>query len=96
MGILRNKVVKNSMPDNNLCKKCRHRFRRVFIPLIPEQYEDDEGRKIFSSEEENIIIMNTCLIAGIDIESEMTMECDHFENHEKIDEENISIFKHLK
>lgn len=84
------------MPENNLCKKCQHRFRRVFIPLDPEQYVDDEGKKVFSSKEENIVIMNTCLIAGVDIESEITLECEHFEPRKESTENGIGLFKHLK
>jgi hypothetical protein len=57
---------------------------------------DDEGKKVFSSKEENIVIMNTCLVAGVDIESEITLECEHFEPRKESTENGIGLFKHLK
>jgi hypothetical protein len=63
---------------SNLCRKCKNKFRRVFIPLKPEQYIDENGEQIFDNNEDNVVIMNMCLIANMDVEGEATVECDHY------------------
>jgi len=73
---------------SSLCKHCKHKFRRVFIPLKPEQYVDENGEPIFNDEEDNVIIMNICLITAMDIDGESTVECDHF-----MPKENEGVFK---
>jgi hypothetical protein len=77
---------------SNLCRKCKNKFRRVFIPLKPEQYVDENGEQIFDNNEDNVVIMNMCLIANMDVEGEATVECDHF----SIDDtgECLSMFEH--
>ena len=45
----------NQNLNNNLCKTCKYKFRRVFMPLKPELYEDEDGNPILSNED-NIII----------------------------------------
>jgi hypothetical protein len=66
------------MSTSNLCKRCKNKFRRVFIPLKPEQYVDENGDPIFDNNEDNVVIMNMCLVATMDVEGEATVECDHF------------------
>lgn len=78
--------------QGNLCKNCKYRFRRVFIPMRSEKYEDDEGN-IVTTNEENIIISNQCLIVDIDIDGESTVDCSHFE---PIDKGNSPLLKYLK
>ena len=60
-----------------ICKECRYRFRRVFIPLNPENYLDDAGDRVLSSDD-NIFINNRCLLIDMDIDEEETIECSHF------------------
>ena len=40
--------------QGNLCKYCKYRFRRVFIPMRSEEYEDAEGNVMITNGE-NII-----------------------------------------
>jgi hypothetical protein len=65
----------------------------VFIPLRIEEYMDDDGNPI-SPEEDNILIINTCLISGMDIEGEETIECGH--HNQKQEDDQFPFFKHLK
>lgn len=67
------------MENQSLCKTCSNRFRRLFIPLKPEEYIDEDGKSVLSSED-NIIIINLCLVTDIDIDNEFTIECSHFED----------------
>ncbi len=82
-----------SHQSKSLCKSCRHKFRRVFIPLRSEEYVDDDGNPI-SPEEDNILIINSCLISGMDIEAEETVECDH--HTPKQENDQFPFFKHIK
>ena len=82
-----------SHQSKSLCKSCRHKFRRVFIPLRIEEYVDDDGNPI-SPEEDNILIINSCLISSMDIEGEETIECDHYK--QKQEDDQFPFFKHLK
>jgi hypothetical protein len=79
---------------SNLCKRCGNRFRRVFIPLKPDQYVDENGERIFDNDEDNVVIMNMCLVSGMDIGEESTVECDHFvlDTNKK----NINLFGHME
>jgi hypothetical protein len=81
--------------STSLCRNCKNRFRRVLIPLNPKQYVYDDGAPVFDNEEDNIIISNTCLVGGIDIDGECTVECNHFKQKEEQGKE-ISLFMHLK
>lgn len=67
------------MENQSLCKTCSNRFRRLFIPLKPEEYVDENGESTLASED-NIIIINLCLATGIDIDNECTIECNYFED----------------
>ncbi len=80
--------------QGNLCKNCRYRFRRVFIPLNPEEYEDAEGNSVLVGDD-NIIISNQCLLTNMDINREATVECSHFEPINKNKKEGFPLLKHL-
>ena len=79
--------------QGNICKNCCHRFRRIFIPIHSEEYEDVEG-SIMVTDGENIIISNQCLVIDIDISGDETIECSHFEQIDK--NEDSPLLKHLK
>ena len=70
----------------SLCKSCKHRFRRVYIPLNPEQYEDEYGERVFE-DKDNIIISNMCLLIQLDLDGEDTVTCSHYEEHHDTQEE---------
>ena len=78
---------------SNLCRKCKNKFRRVFIPLKPEQYVDENGEQIFDNNQDNVIIMNMCLITAMDVEGEATVECDHFVLDAA--KKDFSVFEHM-
>ena len=75
----------------SLCKECKHKFRRVFIPLNPEDYTDEDGNRVLT-QDDNIMILNTCLISNMDVDGEVTVECDHFEQRKEKD--SFPFFKH--
>jgi len=78
------------MSDNkSLCKNCQHRFRRVFIPLHPENFIDDDGNSLVG--EENIVIMNMCLISDMDLDIDSTVECTHYVSK---DDGLVQFFRH--
>ena len=83
-----------SHQDKSLCKSCKYKFRRVFIPLRPEEYLDDDGNRALAGDD-NIIIINTCLKIEMDVDGESTVECSHYERKQE-DNEHIPFFKHLK
>ncbi len=83
----------NKNVSRSLCKECHYRFRRVFIPTKPEEYFDAEDQSILSSED-NIIIVNQCVLTGMDITGEETIECARFARQNK--EKPISLFEHLE
>jgi hypothetical protein len=85
---------KGSSLGENLCKDCKFRYRRVFSPLRPDQYVDDDGEEIFNGKEPTIIIVNLCLLTGIDISEETSIECTHFKDKDT-DSEVVPLFKHL-
>ncbi|GAG41202.1 unnamed protein product [marine sediment metagenome] len=81
--------------EEGLCKDCRWRFRRVFVPTNPEEFEDEEGNKLledFDGRTDSIVI-NICILSEMDLDADITTECSHYTpwNEEK---EDISIFKH--
>lgn len=79
--------------QGNLCKHCKYRFRRVFIPTRTEEYEDADGNTVIA-DEDNIIVSNQCLLTEMDIDWEVTIECSHFIERE---ESNIlPFFNHIK
>lgn len=81
--------------QGNLCKYCRYRFRRVFIPLHPEEYEDAEGNSVLVGDD-NIIISNQCLLTNMDIDREATIECSHFVRLGEKESINFPLLKHIK
>ena len=84
----------NQNLNNNLCKTCKYKFRRVFMPLKPEMYEDEDGNPILSNED-NIIITNQCLLTSMDLDGEITIECDSYKSREDRNKESVTFFKHL-
>lgn len=69
--------------SDSLCKNCKFRFRRVWIPLRPDMYVDDSGESVMGEDNENILIVNSCIISGLDLDEEVTIECSHFEPREE-------------
>jgi len=84
---------KNHDISKSLCKDCKFRFRRVFIPMNPQEFEDGEDNYVFD-EEENIVIMNMCLAADMDLDLDSTVECTHYCPREE-KEQFTPFFKHL-
>jgi hypothetical protein len=87
--------------NDNLCVKCRFRFRRLLIPA-PEDYEagyesdNEENNEEFDPDNDNIMIINTCLITGMDITREITIDCSHFSKIEEVSKINkVPFFKHM-
>ena len=78
--------------QGSLCKNCKYRFRRVFIPLLAEKYEDDDGNVVVTNGE-NILISNQCLLTGMDIDAEATIECSKF-LPDKNEPENVPFFRY--
>jgi len=76
----------------SLCKDCKYRFRRVFMPSGEGEYADAEGNEATISDE-NIIIMNSCLLNGMDLEGEITIDCGHYMDENTTDDCAISFFK---
>jgi hypothetical protein len=89
-------MTENVNLNNNLCKNCKHRFRRVFIPLKPESYVDEEGNRVLANDE-NIIITNQCLVSAMDLDGDVTVECDSYERRAEKHNNNkpTPFFKHL-
>lgn len=79
--------------SKSLCKTCEFRFRRVFMPLNPEDFiiegENDEEEVV---EGDNIVIMNMCLAADMDLELDSTIECTHYK---PIADKKVQFFKHI-
>jgi len=81
--------------EEGLCKDCIWRFRRVFIPTNPEEFEDEDGNKLledFDGKTDSIVI-NTCILSEMDLDMDITTECSHHTPLNK-EKEDISIFKH--
>jgi hypothetical protein len=76
----------NKNTGHNICKECKYRLRRVFIPLNPDKYLDEDGDRMLSNDD-NILIMCHCLVLGMDIDEEDTIECSHFSRKSEIKED---------
>ena len=75
-------MTDNGFINSSICKTCRHRFRRVFIPLNPEEYmAEADGSEM--PEGDNIIIYNQCLITDMDLDNDETIECSSYEKKEE-------------
>jgi hypothetical protein len=74
-------MTDNGIVNNSICKSCRHRFRRVFIPLNPEEYFNEADGSTLTAED-NIIIYNQCLITDMDMDNDETIECSAYEKKE--------------
>ena len=83
-----------SKNQGNLCKDCKHHFRRIFIPTHSEEYEDVDGNAVVAGEN-NIIISNQCLLTEMDIDGEATVECSHFIEIEKKESNSFPFFKYI-
>ncbi len=64
------------------------------MPSGLEEYTDGDGNAVDSSDE-NIIIMNMCLLTGMDLDGEITIECCHFVDRND-DNRPIPFFRGLK
>lgn len=75
-------MTDNGLQNNSICKTCKNRFRRVFIPLNPEEYfAEVDGSEM--PEGDNIIIYNQCLITDMDLDNDETIECSAYEKREE-------------
>jgi len=83
----------------SICKDCAYRFRRCFIPTSLEDYVDEDGNALFS-DNDNIVVLNLCLISNMDIDREITIDCNHYKNKDEVDNEDIiksiPFFRHLR
>jgi len=59
--------------------------------MNPEDYKDEDGNCAFD-EEENIVIMNMCLAADMDLDLDSTVECSHFR---PIEGQLVPFFRHI-
>jgi len=64
------------------------------MPSDSEEYTDNDGNTV-SADESNIIIMNICLLSGLDIDGEVTINCDHYEERGG-PTDLVSLLRHLK
>jgi len=64
------------------------------MPSGSEEYTDAEGNEAALSDE-NIIIMNSCLLNGMDLEGEITIDCGHYINENDSDKCTIPFFKNI-
>jgi len=64
------------------------------MPLRPEEYLDEDGNRALANEE-NIIITNQCLLTAMDLDGDITIECDSYKSREEKECESITFFKHL-
>lgn len=83
---------------DGLCADCEHRFRRVFTPHDPMDFEDEDGNPIEYLDADEFIILDVCLLTDIPMGKDITYDCTHFTPREDKDEEDsrINLFKHLK
>jgi hypothetical protein len=77
----------------SICKTCKHRFRRVFIPSNMQNFLDLDEEDTSEEGEENVIIMTMCLASDMDLDLDATIECTHYESKM---EATTSLFKHKK
>ena len=66
--------------NENLCKNCKYRHRRVFLLINPNEYLDEDDEKPFEDKKDPVVmISNFCLITGLEISGEITIECSNYE-----------------
>lgn len=53
------------------------------MPLRSDMYVDENGQYVMNDDEENILIINSCIISGLDLDEEITIECSHHEPKEE-------------
>lgn len=85
---------KSKNKGTSLCKDCRFRFRRAFIITDPEDYFGDDEEINIEGDDNVIVITNICLLAGIDIDKDITFECNQYKPKTE-DDEVVPFFKHL-
>jgi hypothetical protein len=65
--------------SESLCKTCKYRHRRVFLVSNPNEYIDEDGRRPFKNKKDNVIIIsNFCLVTGVEVGGEITIECSDY------------------
>lgn len=82
--------------EKGLCKDCKWRFERVFIPTRPEEFEDDEGNKLLESYngETDTLVINLCILSELDLDVDITTKCSHYKKRKDGEGEAISLFRH--
>jgi hypothetical protein len=65
------------------------------MPEATAEFYDESGQKTMTSDED-VLIIQVCLISSIDVKGENTIECNHFCPKDDDDENKLNIFKHLK
>ena len=83
--------------EKGLCKDCKWRFERVFIPTRPEEFEDDEGNKLLEGYdgESDTVIINLCILSELDLDADITIKCNNYEKKGDDEEEDVvSLFRH--
>jgi len=70
---------KTPVSNKSLCKTCKYRHRRVFLVLNPNEYIDENDNKPFENEKDAVImISNFCLVTGIEVGGEITVDCSDY------------------
>ena len=59
-----------------------------------EDYVDEDGNALFS-DNDNIVVLNMCLISNMDIDNEITIDCNHYKNKDDLKKDNPDFYKHL-
>lgn len=82
--------------EKGLCKDCKWRFERIFIPTRPEEFEDENGNNLFESYDgkSDTLVVNICLLSELELDTDITIECSHYKKMEGAEKEIISLFKH--
>jgi hypothetical protein len=85
------------MEDNHdnsksICTTCEFRFRRVFIPSNPSDFEYSDGESL-DEDGGDMIIMNMCIAIDMDLDLDSTVECSHYKL--KKDNTVLPFFRHI-
>jgi hypothetical protein len=59
--------------------------------MNPDEFKDEDGNCMFD-EDENIVIMNMCLAADMDLDLDSTVECTHYRPK---GEQTVPFFRHI-
>ena len=72
--------------NESLCKTCKYRHRRVSLVSNPSEYVDTNGMKPFEDAEDAVILIsNFCLVNGMEIGGEITIDCSNYKEKDKDD-----------